>query len=64
MEKEVYMAPVVAGVALQRDDKFLLVQEKKPHVLGLWNLPAGKVDMGDTIPQTAIKEAKEESGFE
>lgn len=30
---------------------------------GLWNLPSGRVDVGDTIEQTAIKEAREESGF-
>lgn len=55
--------PVVAGVVLERDGKFLLVQEKKPEVSGLWNLPAGKVDVGESIEQAAVREAKEESGF-
>jgi ADP-ribose pyrophosphatase YjhB (NUDIX family) len=64
MEKEVVMVPVVAGVVLRKGDKFLLVQEKNPRAYKLWNLPAGRVDVGDTIEQTAIKEAKEESGFD
>jgi 8-oxo-dGTP diphosphatase len=55
---------IVAGVVLEKDGKFLLVQEKQPKCYGLWNLPAGKVEEGDSIEETAIKEAKEETGFD
>jgi len=55
---------MVAGVVLFKDEKYLLVQEKKPACYGKWNLPAGKVDEGYSIEETAIKEAKEESGFD
>ncbi len=55
---------IVAGVVIKKEDKYLLVQEKLPKAYGLWNLPAGKVELGDSIEQTAIKEAKEESGFD
>lgn len=54
---------VVAGVVLQKDGKYLLVQEAKQRARGLWNWPAGKVEEGMTITETAIKEAKEESGY-
>lgn len=64
MEKEVIKVPIVAGVVIKKDDKYLLVQEKQPKAYGLWNLPAGRVDVGDTIEQTAVKEAKEESGYD
>ncbi len=64
MRKEVVMVPVVAGVVVKQDGKYLLVQEKQPKAYGLWNLPAGRVDVGDTIEQTAVKEAKEETGFD
>jgi 8-oxo-dGTP diphosphatase len=64
MQKEVIMVPVVAGVVVKQDSKYLLVQEKQPKAYGLWNLPAGRVDVGDTIEQTAVKEAKEETGFD
>ena len=55
---------VVAGVVIEKDDKFLLVQEKKPKFYGQWNLPAGRVEEGYSIEETAIKEAKEETGFD
>lgn len=67
MEKEVVKVYVVAGVVLKQDGKYLLVQENWPEnkeVHGTWNLPAGRVDVGDSIEQTAVKEAKEESGFD
>ncbi|MBZ9572090.1 NUDIX domain-containing protein [Patescibacteria group bacterium] len=55
---------VVAGVVIEKDGKFLLVQEKQPKCYGEWNLPAGRVEKGDSIEATAIKEAKEETGFD
>lgn len=64
MKKEITLVPIVAGVVIKKDNKYLLVQEKYHKVYGLWNFPAGKVDVGDTIEQTAIKEAKEESGYD
>lgn len=58
------MVPIVAGCVLVRDGKVLLVQEKQPRVYGLWNLPAGRVDVGETIEQAAVREVFEETGFE
>jgi ADP-ribose pyrophosphatase YjhB (NUDIX family) len=63
-EKKPTHAVVVAGVVIKKDGKFLLVQEKQEKCFGKWNLPAGKVDEGDSIEKTAVKEAKEESGFD
>jgi 8-oxo-dGTP diphosphatase len=60
----VVLRPIVAGVVIKQDGKYLLVQEKQPKAYGLWNFPAGKVDLGDTIEQTAIKEAQEEVGLD
>jgi 8-oxo-dGTP pyrophosphatase MutT (NUDIX family) len=64
MEKEITTTVIVAGVVINRDKKYLLVQEKQPRAYGLWNLPAGRVDKGDSIEITAIKEAKEEAGVD
>lgn len=55
---------IAAGVLIEEEGKYLLVQEKKESCYGQWNLPAGKVDEGFTIEETAVKEAKEESGFD
>jgi 8-oxo-dGTP pyrophosphatase MutT (NUDIX family) len=55
---------MVAGVILCKEGKYLLVQEKKLSVYGKWNLPAGKIDKGFSIEETAVKEAKEETGYD
>ncbi|MFA6386458.1 MAG: NUDIX hydrolase [Candidatus Paceibacterota bacterium] len=64
MEKENVKAEVVAGVVIKKDGKYLLLQEKQPKAYMLWNFPAGKVDIGESFEQTAIREAKEESGYD
>jgi len=64
MEKEIVKTSVVAGVVIKKDGKYLLVQEKQPKAYGLWNFPADRVDVGDTIEETAVKEAKEETGYD
>ena len=64
MEEKLVKVFIVAGVVIEKDGKFLLVQEKKPKCYGQWNLPAGKVEEGFSIEETAIKEAKEETGFD
>jgi ADP-ribose pyrophosphatase YjhB (NUDIX family) len=58
------MVSVVAGVVVIEDGKVLLVQEAFEKVRGKWNLPAGRVDKGETFEQAAIREAKEETGFD
>jgi 8-oxo-dGTP pyrophosphatase MutT (NUDIX family) len=56
---------LVAGVAVRNDQgQYLLVQEAKARVRGLWNWPAGKLDPGETLQEAAVREAKEETGFD
>jgi NADH pyrophosphatase NudC (nudix superfamily) len=67
MDKKLAQTFMVAGVVVKKDGKFLLIQENRPHnpkVHETWNLPAGKVDEGDSLESAAIREAKEESGFD
>ncbi len=63
-EKEAIQVTVAAGVVVKRDGKYLLVQESQKHCYGKWNFPAGTVDQGETIEEAAVREAKEESGFD
>lgn len=54
----------VAGVIIRNDaGYYLLVQEKQAKAYGLWNMPAGHVDPGETLQQAAIREALEETGY-
>jgi len=57
------LVPVVAGCVVQAGNTYLLVQERLPKAYGLWNLPAGHVDEGETFEEAAMREAKEEAGI-
>lgn len=55
---------IVCTVVIKEKGKFLLVQETKPEVAGLWNFPSGKMEFGENPMQGAIREAKEETGYD
>ncbi len=55
---------IIANVVVMQDNKVLLVQENWGHVKGMWNFPAGHVDEGENIFDAAIREAKEETGYD
>jgi molecular chaperone GrpE len=57
-------AIIVSGVVIKKDNKYLLVQEKQERARELWNLPAGKVEKGISVTENAVKEAREETGFD
>jgi 8-oxo-dGTP pyrophosphatase MutT (NUDIX family) len=63
-QKSVEWVGIVAGCVIKQDGKYLLVQEKQAKVYGLWNLPAGYVDKGETVEQAAVREVQEESGLQ
>lgn len=54
---------IIAGVLIKKDYKYLLVQEKKEDAIGLWNIPAGHVDKGETFEEAAKREGEEETGY-
>lgn len=61
--KKYQKAVVVAGVVIKKGNKYLLMQEKKIYARDLWNLPAGRIEVGMSIRNTAIQEALEETGY-
>jgi len=57
-----YATPKVdVRAAVFRDDKLLLVKERED---GGWTLPGGWADVGDSPSVAAVREVKEESGFD
>lgn len=57
------MRTLRAGVVITQNDRYLLVQENHIAVRGLWNLPAGHLQLGETLPQAIAREVKEETGY-
>lgn len=53
---------VVVGGIVEKDGKVLLVQELKERCYGKWNIPAGGLEINESLVEGAIREIKEETG--
>ena len=53
----------VVGVYIEKDNKILMVQEKGQS-WGLWSIPLGHVEPKETLEESAIREIKEETGYD
>ena len=53
---------VVTGGILEKDGKYLLVQENKETCKGKWNVPAGGLDDNESLIEGAKREIFEETG--
>ncbi len=53
----------IVGVYIEKDNKVLMVQEKGQS-FGLWSIPLGHVDSGESLKNAAVREAKEETGYD
>jgi ADP-ribose pyrophosphatase len=57
-------SPVVAvGAVVFKDHKVLLIQRANPPAKGLWAIPGGSVELGETLQQAAEREIQEETGI-
>lgn len=58
--------PIVAvgGVIINKENKVLLVKRSKPPNQGLWAIPGGKVEFGETIFDAVRREMKEETNLD
>jgi 8-oxo-dGTP diphosphatase len=46
------------------DGRYVLIKRKNPPFQGKWALPGGFVEIGETVENAAVREAKEETGLD
>ena len=51
------------GVAVIKDGALLMVKRGRGPNAGMWAIPGGKVDYGESMPEAAIRELREETGI-
>ncbi len=57
-----FVVGTVLGIV--KNDEILLINRNKYPFVGFWDLPGGKVKMGERIEETALREALEETGLD
>ena len=56
--------PIVAvGAVVFKDNKVLLIRRAKPPAKGMWSIPGGSVNLGETLQQAAERETLEETNL-
>lgn len=60
-----YSVQMSADVIIQlKNNDIVLIQRNKEPYKNLWALPGGRLEPSETLEQTAIREASEETGLE
>ncbi len=57
-------ALTVDAVIICENDSIILIKRKKDPYKGLWALPGGFVEYGETVESAVLREVKEETGLE
>jgi len=55
---------VAVGAVIFNKEKVLLVRRSNPPAQGMWAVPGGKIDPGETMQQALTREIKEETGLD
>ncbi|MGH3445271.1 MAG: NUDIX hydrolase, partial [Nocardioidaceae bacterium] len=55
------LVPSVNALVVNQDDEVLLIKRTDND---FWSLPGGKIDLGETLRQAAVRETVEETGIE
>jgi len=65
MKREYPDRPIVGvGAVIVENGRALVVRRGTEPLKGEWSIPGGVVELGETLRQAAVREAKEETGLE
>lgn len=53
----------VSGIVFNPQHDILLIKRNQPPALGLWSIPGGKLEAGETLVEACRREVKEETGI-
>lgn len=59
-------SPVIAAASIalfNARNQVLLIQRALPPAKGLWTLPGGRIEPGETVEMAALRELREETGL-
>jgi 8-oxo-dGTP diphosphatase len=59
-----YCGRTAAAIVLLPDDMVLLIKRDTLPFKGFWALPGGRMDPGEVVEQTCVREVKEEMGLD
>jgi 8-oxo-dGTP diphosphatase len=55
--------PCVGALIHDAAGRLLLVRRSRPPSAGLWSVPGGRVEPGETGPEAVVREVREETGL-
>jgi len=55
---------LAVSAAIFRDGRVLIVRRAQPPARGLYTLPGGGVELGETLTEAVIREVREETGLD
>ena len=65
MKREYPNAPMVGvGAVIVDEGRVVLVKRAHSPMLGEWSIPGGALELGETVREAVIREAREETGLD
>lgn len=67
-QRNIQSAPVpaigVGGIVFNKRHEVLMIRRNQPPALGLWSIPGGKLEPGESLAESCRREISEETGLD